>query len=139
MLERADGRMLYTLPDVGHGVKAALHHGGAAIEAGPIGSDRVERVISDAEERTVRMLLEEWLPGAAHRVLDGSVCLYTNTPDRHFVVGAHPAHDNVLLVSACSGHGFKFATALAEVAADLALDGDAAFDVSLFGVARVMA
>jgi sarcosine oxidase len=139
MLERADGRMLYTLPDVGHGVKAALHHGGAAIEAGPIGSDRVERVISDAEERTVRMLLEEWQPGAAHRVLDGSVCLYTNAPDRHFVIGAHPAHDNVLLVSACSGHGFKFATALAEIVADLALDGEAAFDVSLFGVARVVA
>jgi glycine/D-amino acid oxidase-like deaminating enzyme len=96
-------------------------------------------VISDAEEWTVRMLLEEWLPGAAHRVLDGSVCLYTNTPDRHFVVGAHPAHDNVLLVSACSGHGFKFATALAEVVADLALDGEAPFDVSLFGVARVVA
>jgi glycine/D-amino acid oxidase-like deaminating enzyme len=72
-------------------------------------------------------------------VLDGSVCLYTNAPDRHFVVGAHPAHDEVMLVSACSGHGFKFATALAEVVANLTLEGDAAFDLSLFGVERVIA
>lgn len=132
MLQRQDGHMLYTLPDVGHGVKAALHHGGHTVTA-----DTVDRTIGAAEEHRVRVMLEEWMPGAAHRVLDGSVCLYTNTPDRHFIVDRHPAHDNVLLVSACSGHGFKFATALAEIAADLSLEGAAAFDVSLFGVERV--
>jgi sarcosine oxidase len=138
MLERDDGRMLYTLPDVGHGVKAALHHGGAQVALGTLDEDTVERAIGLEEEHVVRMLLDEWMPGAAHRVLDGSVCLYTNTPDRHFVVDAHPSHDNVQIVSACSGHGFKFATALAEVVADLTLEGDAAFDVSQFGVERVI-
>ncbi|HSJ31797.1 MAG TPA: N-methyl-L-tryptophan oxidase [Longimicrobiales bacterium] len=134
MLALADGRMLYTLPDVGHGLKAALHHDGATVTA-----DTVDRTVGSAEEERVRALLQDWMPGAGHRVLDGGVCLYTNTPDRHFVVDRHPSHGNVLLVSACSGHGFKFATALAEVTADLALEGDAAFDVAMFAVDRVLA
>lgn len=134
MLALADGRMFYTLPDVGHGLKAALHHDGATVTA-----DTVDRTVSTAEEERVRALLQDWMPGAGHRVLDGGVCLYTNTPDRHFVVDRHPSHRNVLLVSACSGHGFKFATALAEVTADLALEGDAAFDVAMFAVDRVLA
>src|SRR5690606_17849275 len=115
-------------------LKAALHHDGATVTA-----DTVDRTVSTAEEERVRALLQNWMPGAGHRVLDDGVCLYTNTPDRHFVVDRHPSHGNVLLVSACSGHGFKFATALAEVTADLALEGDAAFDVTMFGVERVLA
>ncbi|HEX6307176.1 MAG TPA: N-methyl-L-tryptophan oxidase [Longimicrobiales bacterium] len=133
MLERADGSMLYTLPDVGHGLKAAFHHGGRIVRP-----DEVDRTLGAAEEEYLRAGLEEWMPGAAHRVLDDGVCLYTNTPDRHFVVDAHPAHANVTIVSACSGHGFKFGPALAEVVADLALEGMAAFDISLFGAKRVL-
>jgi sarcosine oxidase len=134
LVERADGRLFYTVPDIGHGVKASRHHGGHIVTV-----DTVDRTISAAEEQSVRAMLDEWMPGAAHRVLDTAVCLYTNTPDHHFLVDRHPAHDNVLLLSACSGHGFKFTTALAEVAADLALEGAAAFDVSVFGVARLIA
>jgi sarcosine oxidase len=134
MLERADGRMLYTLPDIGHGVKAAMHYGGRTVSAGT-----VDRTIGTDEEQCVRMMLDEWMPGAAQRVLAGAVCLYTNTPDHHFLVDRHPSHENVLLVSACSGHGFKFATALAEAAADSILEGAAALDLSLFGVGRVVA
>ncbi|HEX6133585.1 MAG TPA: N-methyl-L-tryptophan oxidase [Longimicrobiales bacterium] len=133
MLERDDGSMLYTLPDVGHGVKASFHHGGRIVEP-----DDVDRTIGAAEEERVRSGLEEWMPGAAHRVLDDGVCLYTNTPDRHFVIDAHTAHPNVTLVSACSGHGFKFGPALAEVVADLSLEGTAAFDISLFRAERVL-
>lgn len=133
MLERRDGRMFYTIPDVGHGIKAALHHGGAQVNP-----DSVDRTVSATEEHGIRVMLEEWMPGAGHRVLDAAVCLYTNTPDGHFVVDAHPSHDNVLLVSACSGHGFKFATALAEVTADLALERTSAFDVSAFCAARLL-
>jgi sarcosine oxidase len=133
MLEQADGQLLYTIPDVGHGVKAGIHHSGEFVDA-----DSVDRTISAADEHDVRTRLDDWMPGAAYRSLDASVCLYTNTPDFHFLVDAHPTHGNVLLVSACSGHGFKFATALAEVAADLSLEGGAAFDVSVFGVARLL-
>lgn len=133
MLELRDGRLFYTLPDVGHGIKAALHHSGMTVTP-----ETADRTVGTAEEQEIRRMLEEWMPGAAHRTLDTAVCLYTNTPDGHFVVDRHPSHDNVLLVSACSGHGFKFATALAEVTADLALEGTSAFDVSAFSARRVL-
>lgn len=133
LLELADGRLYYTLPDVGHGVKIGQHHRGATMDP-----DTVDRTVSTAEEHAARMALDSWMPGAAHRVLDSTVCLYTNTPDNHFVIDRHPSHENVLLVSACSGHGFKFATALAEVTADLAMEGVAAFDVSAFTVDRLL-
>jgi sarcosine oxidase len=132
MLERADGYMLYTLPDLGHGVKAGLHHGGDIVEP-----DHVDRTISAREDMLMRRLVEDWMPGAAHIERDATVCLYTNTPDGHFAVGAHPDHHNVTLVSACSGHGFKFAPSLAEMVADLIIDGGPA-PPELFDVMRLV-
>ena len=133
LLQTADARLLYTLPDVGHGCKAGLHHGGDIVTP-----DTVDRTVGMHEEERVRALLDDWMPGAAHRVLDSAVCLYTNTPDHEFLVDRHPAHGNVLLLSACSGHGFKFGPALAEVVADLVLEGVSAFDVGAFGAARLL-
>jgi sarcosine oxidase len=133
MLERSDGWLLYTLPDIGHGVKAGLHHGGAIVDP-----DAVDRTIGMGEERLLRALLEEWMPGAAQRELDATVCMYTNTPDHHFALGAHPAHGSITLVSACSGHGFKFAPALAELVADIVLDEDDAGVPPAFDVARLL-
>jgi glycine/D-amino acid oxidase-like deaminating enzyme len=59
-------------------------------------------------------------------------CLYTNTPDRHFALGPLPADDRIVAVSACSGHGFKFAPAIGEAAAALALGADPPVDVAPF-------
>ena len=81
----------------------------------------------------MRALLEEWMPGSTHRDLGAAVCLYTNTPDRHFGIGRHPAHQEITLVTACSGHGFKFGPALGEVIADVSLENievDALFDIA---------
>jgi sarcosine oxidase len=133
LLEYDDGTLLYTLPDVGHGLKASFHHSGRIVQP-----DNVDRTIMAAEEEHVRALLDDWMPGAAYRTLDDAVCVYTNTPDLHFAIGTHPSHDNVTLVSACSGHGFKFAPALAEIVADMILEDGPAFDVSLFDVRRVV-
>jgi sarcosine oxidase len=71
--------------------------------------------------------------------VDAVTCLYTNTPDRHFVLGAHPGEPRLLIGSACSGHGFKFATVLGEVLADLATNGVSRFDLSPFRPTRFMA
>jgi sarcosine oxidase len=67
------------------------------------------------------------------------VCLYTNTPDQHFVVDVHPGHPQVVIASPCSGHGFKFASALGEVLADLATGRTPAFDLGLFRLDRLKA
>ena len=67
---------------------------------------------------------------------ESGVCLFTNTPDEHFVVDFHPAHPQVLVSSACSGHGFKFASAIGELQADLLTDATPRFDPSPFRIGR---
>ena len=130
--EFARDRFFYSLPDVGDGFKASIHHEGHAIDP-----DAPRAAVTDGETQDVRDLLDRLMPDASGRLLDRNTCLYTNTPDEHFAIGAHPAHANVTLVSACSGHGFKFAPAIGELLAQLVLDGAASFDLSPFALARL--
>jgi glycine/D-amino acid oxidase-like deaminating enzyme len=65
-----------------------------------------------------------------------TVCLYTNTPDEDFIIDAHPAHPQVLIVSPCSGHGFKFSSAIGEIVTDLVTEGESALDLTPFRLAR---
>jgi sarcosine oxidase len=62
--------------------------------------------------------------------------MYTNTPDGHFVLDRHPRHPNVIVASPCSGHGFKFASVIGEVLADLACDGRTEHPIDMFRLAR---
>ena len=81
----------------------------------------------------IRRVVQRCLPFADGSLRKTTVCLYTNTPDEHFWIDRHPEHRNVLIVSACSGHGFKFASVIGEIIADLVIDGRARFDLSMFG------
>ncbi|HSJ23674.1 MAG TPA: N-methyl-L-tryptophan oxidase [Longimicrobiales bacterium] len=126
-------RLFYTFPDLGHGVKAGIHHEGI-----PADPDTVDRVVGMGEEQRMRRLLDAYMPGAAHTALTAEVCLYTNTPDGDFVIDRHPQLEQVMLVSACSGHGFKFAPAVAEVVVDELLEGGSAFDLEPFRVSRLL-
>jgi sarcosine oxidase len=63
--------------------------------------------------------------------------MYTNTPDEHFLIDRHPAHPQVLIVSPCSGHGFKFCPVIGEIVADLVETGETRHPVGLFNVARL--
>jgi sarcosine oxidase len=129
--EYAPGKIFGLLPDFGDGVKLSVHHHGELTTA-----DTVRRDVTQAEIPPVIDLLRRFLPRAKGRLLDTSVCLYTNTPDSHFIIDAHPLHPQALLLSACSGHGFKFASAIGEIAADLVTEGKAKLDVSLFALDR---
>ncbi|RPI52201.1 MAG: FAD-dependent oxidoreductase, partial [Chloroflexi bacterium] len=84
-------------------------------------------------------LLDRYLPEANGRLLETAVCMYTNTPDHHFVIDFHPAHSQVLIASPCSGHGFKFSAAVGEMAAGLLMDGKAPFELGLFRLERLAA
>jgi glycine/D-amino acid oxidase-like deaminating enzyme len=81
--------------------------------------------------------MERRLPQANGALKASDVCLYTNTPDFHFVVDRHPRHTEVILASVCSGHGFKFAAVMGEIIADLVQDKRPAFDLSMFRMARL--
>lgn len=131
--ELPDGRMAYMAPGPGRKVKIALHHDGEACDP-----ESVRREAGAADEARVRPLLRDLLPGAATApALEGSVCLYTNAPDHHFIVDRLPGHARVHVASACSGHGFKFAPAIGDAVADAVLDGRAGSELALFGTARL--
>jgi sarcosine oxidase len=129
--EHEPERVIAFYPDTGDGLKAGIHHEGELTSA-----DGIRRTVSDAEERPTRALLDRLLPRAAWRRTDDAVCMYTSTPDRNFVIDQHPEHARVIVASPCSGHGFKFAPALAEILADLALEGGTDTDLAAFRVAR---
>lgn len=130
--EYAPGRFFYGFPDLGTGVKVALHHQGEA--AGP---DALNRTVDPDEEAGIRSLLDRYLPEANGRLLETAVCMYTNTPDHHFVIDFHPAHPEILIASPCSGHGFKFSAAIGEIVAGLLTAGTAPFDLGLFQLGRL--
>ena len=126
-----NGQFFYTTPDVGHGVKVGVHHGGATTTP-----ERVDRRVTPDEDAIVYDLLRRFLPFAKGRILGSAVCLYTNTPDGHFVIDRLPGVPACLLVSACSGHGFKFASAIGEAVAELVVTGSTRTDLSPFRLAR---
>ena len=121
----------YGFPDLGDGVKLALHHQGETTTA-----DTVRREVAPAEVERVRAIADRFLPGAAGRARASVVCLYTNTPDEHFILDTHPEHTAVIVASPCSGHGFKFSSVIGETIADLAIDGASRFDLSPFRLRR---
>ena len=123
------GGWCYGFPRLARGIKAAVMHRGETVGD----ADHVRRTIDDAEVLPLRDALKTLLPElACGRVRESAVCLFTNTPDLHFIIDIHPEHPNVVISSACSGHGFKFASAIGEIQADLATGRPPAFDLSLF-------
>jgi sarcosine oxidase len=125
-------RIFYFVPDNGNGVKAAIHHEGELTHP-----DRVRRDVAPSEVDAVRSLLAKYLPGANGELRGSATCLYTDTPDGHFLFTAHSRYREVLVVSACSGHGFKFASAVGEAVADL-LMGMPRPDLAAFGRDRLV-
>lgn len=117
------------------GVKAALHHGDD-----PVDPDVGPGPVTAAEQAAMQAWLATRLPGLAASVwLGGKPCLYTLTPDEHFVLGPHPAHASVVVAGGFSGHGFKFAPVVGEILADLALSGRTAHPIELFAPDRFRA
>jgi sarcosine oxidase len=128
--EHVPEKMFYTTPDTGHGVKAALHNDGEATAP-----DEVRPPAPD-DEAALRALLARLMPDANGELLEARTCLYTSTPDGHFLIDRHPSHPQVVLASPCSGHGFKFAPAIGEVVSDMLAGGPAPAPFALARFAR---
>jgi sarcosine oxidase len=123
----------YGLPTVGQmGLKCARHYGAAELPD----PDGVNWDVTDADERPARDFLRRYIPAAAGPRTRGEVCLYTLTPDRHFVIDRHPEYPQVAVACGFSGHGFKFAPTVGEILADLALTGTTAHPIPLFRAGR---
>jgi sarcosine oxidase len=114
------------------GAKAARHYGQPELP----GPDGIDRTVSDRDEEPVRAFLKRHLPGLNSPRRDGVVCIYTLSPDRHFIIDLHPEHNSVALATGFSGHGFKFASVVGEILADLAENGRTALPIEMFRLSR---
>lgn len=89
------------------------------------------------DEVAMRQVLGAYLPSlGGGRLVEQVTCRYTLTPDHHFVIGRHPEHPQVVLTSPCSGHGYKFASVVGEILADLIRDGTTRHPIGLFAPDR---
>lgn len=99
----------------------------------------VDRIANAADEAALRVFAERYFPDAAGETLDMQVCMFTNTPDEHFIVDIHPTYPQVSIAAGFSGHGFKFCSVIGEIMADLALDGTTRHGIDLFRLRRFTA
>jgi sarcosine oxidase len=107
------------------------HHRSESIDP-----DTMNRVVDSADEAVLRECVRSVFPGADGPMVRSSTCIFTNTPDEHFIVDRLPDAPEVLVVSACSGHGFKFCSVMGEIVADLVTAGKTSHDISLFKLDR---
>lgn len=119
-IETAHG-FFYGFPDVdGSGVKVGDHTGGETVDT----ADSLDCSLLPDDVPRIRQFVKDHLPGLDPTVQRHSVCMYTMTPDEHFIIDRHPHHANVAFAAGFSGHGFKFAPVVGSVLADLVTQGD---------------
>jgi sarcosine oxidase len=132
--EQRSGETFYGFPALEGptgGVKAAIHNGGESVQP-----DDVARDVNDNDIERMRAHLEASIPALSGRWLRGAVCLYTVTPDHNFILGAHPDAARVVVAGGLSGHGFKFASVLGEIVADLADEVEPGLQIGPFAPIR---
>jgi sarcosine oxidase len=130
------GMQVYGFPAIdgpGGGVKVAFFRKG--VECTP---ETIDRTVSATEVDEMRAHTAQLLPALDGPCLHTATCMYSNTPDQHFVIARHPDSANVTVACGFSGHGFKFVPVVGEILADLALTGATAHPISLFDPRRLV-
>ncbi|MCS6866357.1 MAG: N-methyl-L-tryptophan oxidase [Gemmataceae bacterium] len=127
----ADGPY-YGLPAIDRcGIKVARHYNAPEWDS----PDQVDWTTTADDERPIRQFLDRFLPGVGPQT-QAQVCMYTLTPDRHFVIDQHPAYPPVWVACGFSGHGFKFAPMVGEILAEGVAQGRFSSDMRFFSVRR---
>jgi sarcosine oxidase len=98
--------------------------------------DVLDREPRREDEEVLRAFASRYFPDGAGPTLTLKACLFENTPDEHFLLGSHPEHDQVVVAGGGSGHGFKFASVIGEIAAQLALGKAPQLDIGLLDPQR---
>ena len=126
---------IYGFPTLdGASVKVARHHAGETTDP-----HRIRRRVDEFDVDPLRLAAARYIRGVSGHVTRTLTCMYTNTPDEDFVVDFSPDDRHVVVISACSGHGFKFGPIIGEIAADLVCDGGTRRDISHFSATRFAA
>ncbi|VEP13741.1 FAD-dependent oxidoreductase [Hyella patelloides LEGE 07179] len=128
------GEMPYGIPheDESIGVKVTTFYGWQTVDR----PSEVDYTPSEEWVERIRNFSRQYIPGAAGETISTRRCLYTLTPDKHFVVDRHPHYSHIVLGAGFSGHGFKFSTLIGKMLTELALEGKTQHDTSLFKLSR---
>ncbi|MEO6446559.1 MAG: N-methyl-L-tryptophan oxidase [Gemmatimonadaceae bacterium] len=129
-----EGEHWYGFPEFGTpGFKLGCYHHFREV----VDPDHLDRTrVTDRDLTLLREMARQCFPGAAGEPLLAKTCQFTNTPDEHFILDQLPDAPQVTVVSACSGHGFKFCSVVGEIAADLAIDSGTRHDIALHRLSR---
>ena len=98
--------------------------------------DEIDRDPNAQDEALLRDFTEKYFPDAAGATSSMKVCMFTNSPDEHFIIDRLPGSPQVVVAAGFSGHGFKFSSVVGEILADLAVDGATKHDIGMFKVSR---
>jgi sarcosine oxidase len=99
-------------------------------------AESVDRECHPPDEAVLREFAAKYFPAGNGPTMSLRACLFTNTPDEHFIIDLHPRHPQVVLAAGFSGHGYKFCSVVGEILADLALRGRTGHDIGLFRLDR---
>ena len=129
-----DGERFYGFP--AHegsrcGAKVAFSRKGT-----PCTPDTINRQVEESEVALMRAHLAKCVPALNGTCIGARTCMYTNTPDLNFVIGPHPAYPECVVAAGFSGHGFKFASVVGEILAELAVEGTTRYGIACFDPAR---
>jgi sarcosine oxidase len=131
-LELPEGRF-YGFPQFGiPGFKIGKYHHRAQV----VTPDGIDRTIHSEDEHVLREAIRQCFPGADGPVLHAVTCMFTNSPDEHFIVDVWPADPRIVIAAGFSGHGFKFCPVIGEILAELADVGTTRHDITLFRLSR---
>lgn len=127
------GGVFYGFPSVnGQTIKAAEHTRGDPVDD-PL---HLDRACHPEDYRALANFLQQHVVGVRSEPARHSVCMYTHTPDRHFIIDRHPEHPQVVIGAGFSGHGFKFTSVLGQALADLAIDGRTDLPIGFLSLKR---
>jgi len=131
----AGDRHRYGFPTLdGETAKVAIHHEGATTS-----TDEIDRTVRAEDLAPVESFVRDCIRGLAPQAARAGVCMYTNTPDEHFIIGPAPGLPALTLLGGFSGHGYKFMPVVGDIAADLALTGRTNYSIGLFAPGRFAA
>jgi sarcosine oxidase len=116
------------------GMKIGRHDGGEVCTP-----QTIRRSIDSEEIAGLQTVLNRYVPGAGGALQWAVTCMYSTTPDLHFILDFHPQHAQVAVACGFSGHGFKFSSAIGEALVEMVCDGQAQHDISFLSLRRFSA
>lgn len=98
--------------------------------------DTIDREPNARDEAMLRQAVEKYFPDAAGPTLSMKACMFTNTPDEHFIIDRLKPDSAIVVAAGFTGHGFKFCSVVGEILSDMVIDGETGHDVEMFRLAR---